>query len=1283
MRIISLTALFGGLLVCGRAAEVPFVGYLVEQYYGSIGSPVSIMSGWDLDTSGGSFANGWGNIQIQDTSAVAGVSLRRRFTRQTAGTLVLEYRFNVTKKVDGIMWQLQSGTQTVVNVLTSGGNLCYEHETGAAVVLQSYSANTEVGVRVMADVSAKRADFFVNGILKASNVPFRNLVDGIDRFLLYTGSAGTLTLYQRGVHIYKGYLVNERFLAQGQGAVPDGWTTADGGGTVNVVKDSDLAAFPDCNSMMLSDTNSAGGVSLAKAFAPQTGKTEFAFNFMQPTKRDGFAADLSNGSVPVVRVLTDNGNLCYVDASGNKVSVWNNYLSNLWYFVRVTVDLGTRTGDITINDIPRATGVGLSDPSASQVDAIRFTTSTASTDTVWLDDIQVYPFQDCPSDYVPEPVPVPHSPYRVGVQVCNLWREGNHLGWDWVSSDPHRSPILGFYDEGNREEADWEIKFMVDHGVDFFAPCWYRPSTVTGQSPIKDGAYKSVALNAYRRAKYANYLHYSLIVETANAPVKSLDDWKNNVVPFLVEHYFKDPRFLVVDNKPVVAFFGGIKNTGDESAARDILRAQCVAAGFAGVTLLGCTTTGDTGFEYTYTYAKCFAAENVTNRISSPSVNWDRSAWDLPYQDSGTWRSAAEYKAQLLAQKASLPAKTGLAQTMWLLGNWNEYGEGHFLMPTEGLGFRYLDVIREVFGDGSPHVDVWPTTEQKARINVLYPQPRIIASPSDQRAVLGTEATFDVSAVGFGPRGYQWFRDGEAIPGATNAVYTFCPVLPEHHGARFCVAVSNAMGRVVSDAATLDLLEYAPACKMKVAVEGYRRSGTLTNFPVLVRFSAAMTNGFAYGQVASKQANDLHFTDPAETQDYNFEIETWNTNGESAVWVQVPRVESNTWFWAHWGNPARARTPPACWTNGATWDNTCGAVWHMKEGSGTAMRDATANTNSGTLYQGVAWTNGVIGRALLFNGTTTNYVNAGNGASLSLTNRFTVSAWICPTDYHTNAYYGLKNGFINRGAGSATTVNYGLQAKTNTVLTFIKRTGIEGLQFYDFTVPNLTTNWTQVTLVVADGNLALYINGKLCGSKAVGPLASVAGSDSLFLGSVVTYRPETTFIGALDEVRVLNVPQSSNEVWACWMNVASNSAFVRCGEVSGGVAGFDVNANGLPDVWERTYFGGTNEAGGGAADDWDHDGVNNYGEYVAGTCPTNRASVLQIDDVAADPVRGQVSLRWPSVVGRRYAVEASTNLCAGFDWVLGSQILATPAFNWHTVQVDQAECLFFRLQVER
>jgi hypothetical protein len=63
------------------------------------------------------------------------------------------------------------------------------------------------------------------------------------------------------------------------------------------------------------------------------------------------------------------------------------------------------------------------------------------------------------------------------------------------------------------------------------------------------------------------------------------------------------------------------------------------------------------------------------------------------------------------------------------------------------------------------------------------------------------------------------------------------------------------------------------------------------------------------------------------------------------------------------------------------------------------------------------------------------------------------------------------------------------------------------------------------------------------------------------------------------------------------------------------------------------------------ADD-DGDGQSNYSEYLAGTDPTNARSVFKI--VNARPKPGGFSLTWSSVGGRRYRVQYSDNLAAGF-----------------------------------
>ncbi|MFC1497192.1 lamin tail domain-containing protein [Verrucomicrobiota bacterium] len=55
----------------------------------------------------------------------------------------------------------------------------------------------------------------------------------------------------------------------------------------------------------------------------------------------------------------------------------------------------------------------------------------------------------------------------------------------------------------------------------------------------------------------------------------------------------------------------------------------------------------------------------------------------------------------------------------------------------------------------------------------------------------------------------------------------------------------------------------------------------------------------------------------------------------------------------------------------------------------------------------------------------------------------------------------------------------------------------------------------------------------------------------------------------------------------------------------------DADADGLPDFWEESFFLGTNVSAG--TNDSDGDGFVDYGEYIAGTDPTNPASYFVLD----------------------------------------------------------------------
>jgi len=52
-----------------------------------------------------------------------------------------------------------------------------------------------------------------------------------------------------------------------------------------------------------------------------------------------------------------------------------------------------------------------------------------------------------------------------------------------------------------------------------------------------------------------------------------------------------------------------------------------------------------------------------------------------------------------------------LGRRMLLLDNWNEWGEGHYLLPHAEAGFGYLDAVRDVFTRRDNTPDYRPPAE--------------------------------------------------------------------------------------------------------------------------------------------------------------------------------------------------------------------------------------------------------------------------------------------------------------------------------------------------------------------------------------------------------------------------------------------------------------------------------------------------------------------------------------------------------------------------------------------
>ena len=115
----------------------------------------------------------------------------------------------------------------------------------------------------------------------------------------------------------------------------------------------------------------------------------------------------------------------------------------------------------------------------------------------------------------------------------------------------------------------------------------------------------------------------------------------------------------------------------------------------------------------------------------------------------------------------------------------------------------------------------------------------------------------------------------------------------------------------------------------------------------------------------------------------------------------------------------------------------------------------------------------------------------------------------------------------------------------------------------------------------------------------------------------------------------------------------------------------------LPDAWQLQYFGHT---GVDPFADPDHDGLNNYQEYRAGTNPLDANSRFQIMRVRPDPSGAYVD--WSSVAGHYYTVQRSSTPMGGFS-DLQVHIPATAPLNtFQDVTGTGAGPYFYRIQAE-
>lgn len=339
----------------------------------------------------------------------------------------------------------------------------------------------------------------------------------------------------------------------------------------------------------------------------------------------------------------------------------------------------------------------------------------------------------------PVPRPLKKAMSRtVALNRCDLWSRPTN--WNNIKRFPELRPVLGWYEESAPIVTDWEINFTASYGIDFTMSCWYRDCKDAGYPQTVKGFYDNY-IETYEQAQWADCSKYCIMFthktddsQEVYSVIGGLDDWNNVMAPYFVE-MFKRPNYKKIDNKPVFVMFRmelAIQEMGGEAnmkTAIDRLDSLAKEAGFDGVHFIGqaCNETEtilrskkkEMGFDAIMSYhlptltfsnlpvnptAKQIIDSHVEYwndndpaipYMASVSVGWDSIAWGNSHS-SKKWRLTKSEYAELLSKaKAYGEGKGAYSSELIWLDNWNEYGEGHSIMPDAREGFGYLEAVYE------------------------------------------------------------------------------------------------------------------------------------------------------------------------------------------------------------------------------------------------------------------------------------------------------------------------------------------------------------------------------------------------------------------------------------------------------------------------------------------------------------------------------------------------------------------------------------------------------------
>ena len=576
------------------ASDEPY--YLIDDYLmgdtTSVRGIYNIASGWRYDYTGASEKARW-SIQhtddarngyintLRDLRTDDNMTISREIFPQKDGELVLETSFCITIGFAGMRFYLEDiDGNNIFEMGTYSSGIYYIDNTGRKTRYLSYpysgtykndrkyylladpwraSDNTESTYKPSKQIRARLTINLDEGTV---NVNFAGLngtsyayhnnytyylksgYNGLAKIAFSTGISEQIEYTVKQVHLYKNYRVNDRFTTHKVNYEPHDYTTNGDVYVEEMRTSNDTQGDFYAVSVNVYEEES---VYVRKNFKKIGGHVKLESYLLIPDGNDGVYFKVGYGDAEILKIVTHDKKFYTVDKNGNLDRELRFFTPNVWQCLRIEADTTKQTAIIKINGKVVAEDVPFN-VKADMFSRLEFGVDNPTEGfTFWFDDVEVHELFDDYEDYVPEPVPLDTGDYILSMSVCNLWRNGSHYGWEYIAPHAEIEPITGYYDEGNSEAMDWEIKFLAEHGVSTYAMCWYAP-TSPAVAPIKKPRMIDAHHEGYFNAKYTDYLDFSIMWENASyGDPGTSEKFKENIFPMWMDWYFSDPRYFRIE----------------------------------------------------------------------------------------------------------------------------------------------------------------------------------------------------------------------------------------------------------------------------------------------------------------------------------------------------------------------------------------------------------------------------------------------------------------------------------------------------------------------------------------------------------------------------------------------------------------------------------------------------------------------------------------------------------------------------------------------------------------